>query len=323
MGYEFSFRTVEEAYQRIKGYVYRTPLEASMYLKNNERQYYFKLESEQTVRSFKIRGALNKMKTLSEDEKKRGVTTISSGNHGVAVSYAAKMLGIETAVIIVPQATPQSKVDRIKYYGGDVLLLGKNYDETHALGMEYIQKHNLTFIDAYYEDPLVYGGQGTVGIEILEQNPQIDTVVVPIGGGGLITGIAMAVKHKKPNIRVIGVQTAACPAMIKAYEDNKFYESYPNKDSICESLIGGIGKLSYKMAKTYVDKFIMVEEETIKKAVAFMIGKEKHIVEPGGAVCVAAVMDFGEVIGGREVALVISGGNIDTDLMIDMMNNYI
>ena len=319
---EFNFHKVEEACQRIKNYIYETPLAESIYLSSSNSKYYFKLESEQVVRSFKLRGALNKMLSLSEKEKEQGVTAISSGNHGVAVSYAAKVLGIKTAIIIVPETTPKIKCDKISYYGGAVHKLGKNYDEAHKLGMEYIKENKLAFIDSYYDDPLIYGGQGTVGIEILKQNPKIDTILAPIGGGGLLTGIAVAVKHINPSIRVIGVQTAACPAMIKSYEDNIFYESYPNKESICESLIGGIGKLSYEMAKDYVDSFIMVEEETIKKAIAFMIGKEMRMVEPGGAVCVAAVMDFGKEIGGKEIALVVSGGNINKNLMIDILNNY-
>ena len=318
----FNYHTVEEACHRIKDYIYETPLAESIYLNKNNSKYYFKLESEQVVRSFKLRGALNKMLSLSDKEKERGVTAISSGNHGVAVSYAAKVLGITTAIIIVPETTPQIKCDKISYYGGNVHKLGKNYDEAHKLGMEYIKENKLAFIDSYYDDPLIYAGQGTVGIEILQQNPNIDTILAPIGGGGLLTGIAVAVKHKNPGVRVIGVQTAACPAMIKSYEDNTFYESYPNEPSICESLIGGIGKLSYEMAKDYVDQFIMVEEETIKKAIAFMIGKEMRMAEPGGAVCVAAVMDYAKEIGGKEVALVISGGNINRSLMIEILNNY-
>ena len=319
---EFSFRTIEEARERIKPYIPETPLAESMYLSTGGSKYYFKLECEQAVRSFKIRGALNKMLTLNEEEKERGVTAISSGNHGISVSYAAKLLGIKTAVIIVPETTPKIKCDKIKYYGGDIHLLGKNYDEAHILGMEYSKSHKLTFIDGYYNDPLVYGGQGTVGMEILKQNPNIDTILAPIGGGGLLTGVAVAAKHINPKIRVIGIQTSACPAMIKSYEDNVFYESYPNEESICESLIGGIGKLSFEMAKDYVDKFVMVEEESIKKAIAFMIGKEMRIVEPGGAVCVAAIMDFAKDIGGKEIALIISGGNINKYLMIDIINNY-
>lgn len=315
----FNYNEVKDAYARIKDHVRKTPLEQSFYLGDGEREYFFKLESFQKVKSFKIRGALNKMMTLTPEEIQRGVATISSGNHGSSVSYAASLLGIKNAKVIVPETTPQSKVDKIKYFGSEVMLMGKNYDEAHALGMKYIEEHGMTYIDAYYDDPKIYGGQGTIAIEILEQNPDIDTIVVPIGGGGLITGIAVAAKAIKPDIRIVGVQTEACPAMIKSYEDGVFYEEYPCEDSLCDSLIGGIGALSYEMAKDYVDDFIAVSEETIAKAVSFMAREEKYIVEAGSCTTVAAVMDFRERIAGRNIALVLSGGNIDGAVLYDLM----
>lgn len=317
----FNYEEVREAYERISPYIRKTPLEESFYLGDEERKYYFKLESFQRAKSFKIRGALNKMMTLTEEEREKGVATISSGNHGSSVSYAASLLGIANAKVIVPETTPQSKVDKVKYFGADVMLMGKNYDEAHALGMKYIEENGMTYIDAYYDDPKIYGGQGTIAIEILEQNPDIDTIVVPIGGGGLITGISVAAKAIKPSIRIVGVQTEACPAMIKAYEDGIFYEEYPCEESLCDSLIGGIGALSYAMAKDYVDDFIAVSEETIAKAVSFMARDEKYIVEAGSCTTVAAVMDFREKIGGKNIALVLSGGNIDGDVLHRLMAN--
>ncbi len=317
----FSAREVFEAYDRIRDYVYLTPLEPSIYLgKETGRQYYFKLECNQTVKSFKIRGALSKMTTLTEEERKIGVATISSGNHGASVSYGAKLLGIENAKIIVPETTPQAKIDKIQFYGADALLMGRNYDEAHALGMSYIQENGLTYIDAYYDDPKIYGGQGTIAVEILKQNPSVDTIVVPIGGGGLITGIAVAAKAIKPEIRIIGVQTEACPAMIKSFSDHVFYEEYPvTGDTICDALVGGIGKLAYEILEDYVDDFIQVKERSIRKAVKHMIKEEKYIVEGASAAAVAAVMDEAERIGGKNIALIMSGGNIDGNLMVELL----
>lgn len=262
------------------------------------------------------------MLTLNNEEKKSGVATISSGNHGSSVSYAAKLLGIRNVKIIVPESTPQSKIDKIEYFGGEAILLGKNYDEANSLGMNYILENNLTYIDAYYDDPYIYGGQGTIGIEILEQNPDIDTIVVPIGGGGLITGIAVAAKHIKPDIKIIGVQTEACPAMIKSYQHNTFYEEYPNTDTLCNSLIGGIGKLSYKLAKDYVDEFLIVSENGIAKAVSFMAKQEKFIAEAGSCTTIAAVNEYPEKISGKNIALVISGGNIDGEILTNILRNH-
>lgn len=318
----FNFQDTKDAYNRIKSYTVKTPLEESFYLGDDNKKYFFKLESFQKVKSFKIRGALNKMLTLNNEEKKSGVATISSGNHGSSVSYAAKLLGIRNVKIIVPESTPQSKIDKIEYFGGEAILLGKNYDEANSLGMNYILENNLTYIDAYYDDPYIYGGQGTIGIEILEQNPDIDTIVVPIGGGGLITGIAVAAKHIKPDIKIIGVQTEACPAMIKSYQHNTFYEEYPNTDTLCDSLIGGIGKLSYKLAKDYVDEFLIVSENGIAKAVSFMAKQEKFIAEAGSCTTIAAVNEYPEKISGKNIALVISGSNIDGEILTNILRNH-
>lgn len=318
----FNYEEVKAAYARIKPYIRKTPLDESFYLGDDQHNYFFKLESFQRVKSFKIRGALNKMLTLNEDEIRRGVGTISSGNHGSSVAYAASLLNMKNAKIIVPKTTPQSKVDKIRYFGAEALLMGDNYDEAHELGMNYIKEHGITYIDAYYDDPKIYGGQGTIAIEILEQNPAIDTIVVPIGGGGLITGIGVAAKAIKPEIRIVGVQTEACPAMIKAYEDGVFYKEYPSEESLCDSLVGGIGALSYEMAKDYVDEFIAVSENTISRAVSFMAREEKYIVEPGSSTTVAAVMDFKEKVGGKNVALVLSGGNIDGKTLFSLMDKY-
>lgn len=316
------YKEIKNAYEQIKDYVRKTPLEESYYLGDENKRYFFKLESFQRVKSFKIRGALNKMMTLTEKEKECGVATISSGNHGSSVSYAASILGIENAKVIVPETTPQSKIDKIKYFGADVLLMGKNYDEAHSLGMKYIEKNHMTYIDAYYSDPKIYAGQGTIAIEILEQNKNIDTIIVPIGGGGLITGIAVAAKTLKTDIRIIGVQTEACPAMIDSYKDNTFYEEYPSKESICDALVGGVGKLSYQLAKDYVDDFFIVTEESIAKAVSFMAKEEKYIVEAGSCTTVAAVMEHREQIGGKNIALVLSGGNIDGKLLTKILEKY-
>ncbi|MCL2498585.1 MAG: pyridoxal-phosphate dependent enzyme, partial [Symbiobacteriaceae bacterium] len=241
----FSLNDVQLAHQRIREYIRQTDLAESIYLSRGERRIFYKLETQQQTKSFKIRGALNKILTLTEAEREDGIAAISSGNHGSSVTYAAYLLGIAKVKIIVPTGTPQSKIDLIRFYGAEVLYLGDSYDEAHRLGLAYIEQHGLTLIDAYYSDPLVYAGQGSIAIEILQQNPAIDTMVVPIGGGGLITGIAVAAKGLKPSIRIIGVQTEACPAMLQAYRDNTFYEAYPSQPSLCDALVGGIGKLSF------------------------------------------------------------------------------
>lgn len=317
----FSAKDILAAYDTIHSYLTPTPLAESLYLGTGERRYFFKLESEQPVRSFKIRGALNKMCSLTSSERKRGVATVSSGNHGSAVGYAARLLGIEKNLVIVPQNTPQAKIDRIVFYGGQVLRMGNNYDEAHALGTEYIKTLGMTYIDAYYEDAKIYAGQGTIAVELFAQQADVDTIVVPIGGGGLITGIAVAAKFLKPDIRIIGVQTETCPAMVRALTDHVFYENYPiTGETICDSLVGGVGKLSYEILGEYID-IIVVREQTIRQAVQHMILNEKFVVEGGSAATLAAVFDDAARVGGRKIALVMSGGNIDAGLMLDLLQS--
>lgn len=312
---KLTFEDVLQAREAIRPYVRQTPLEQSFYLGDAEHPYYFKLESLQRARSFKIRGAVNKMLSLTAEERACGVAAVSSGNHGSSVAYAAQLLGIEKAVIVVPETTPQSKVDKIRYFGAEVKLMGRNYDEAYALGMAYIHEHGLTNIDSCHDDVLVYAGQGTVALEILEQEPEIDTIVVPIGGGGIATGVALAAKTLKPSIRVYGVQTEACPAMVASYADGVCYEEYPVGESLCDALVGGVGRLSYEMLRDYVDDILVVREETIRRAAAFLLTEEKFVIEAGSASTVAAVWDYPEKFTGKKTALILTGGNIDAEVI--------
>lgn len=314
-----NYKDIENSYDRIKNYIYKTPFEESMFLSDSNRRVYLKYESLQRVKSFKIRGAFSKMTGLSKEEKLRGVVAISSGNHGVAVSYAATILGIEKVKIIVPKNTPSSKVNKIRYYGGQVIFAGDNYDEAHSYGEQYIKDHNMTVIDAYYEDPEVYAGQGTVGLEMLRENPQLDALLVPVGGGGLITGVAVAAKHIKPSIKIIGVQPEACPAMLMSMKKNIFYKEYPTAPSICEALVGGIGKLAFEKSNDVIDEIILVSEEYVRLGVKHVIEKEKFIVEPSSAICVGALLQH-ERYFGDNLGLVMTGGNLDEKLMMEILN---
>ena len=318
----FKFSDVQEAYEKITPYIKQTPLEESFYLGDERQKYFFKLEIMQTVKSFKVRGAANKLLNLTDEEKARGICAISSGNHGSAVSYLSSVLGIKNVTVIVPETAPKSKIFKIQHFGATVLKMGKNPDEAENLGNVYIKQNNLVKIDSYYDDARIYAGQGTVAIEILRQNPEIDTIVVPAGGGSLITGCAVAAKGINPNVRVIGVQTENCPALKKSIDENHFYEKYPCESSLCDALIGGIGKLCFELSPKYVDDVITVTEESIGKAISFMARKEKYIIEAGSATTVAAVMEHRKKIGGKNVALIISGGNIDGDLLCKMMETY-
>lgn len=308
------FQDVKDSKERIKEYIYTTPLEKSQYLSNDETNIYLKLENQQKMKCAKVRGAFSKITDLDPEEIAKGIVAISSGNHGAAVSYASSLLGIENATIYVPETTPKSKTEKIEYYGANVVKVGENYDEAHEIGGELIKSSGSIFIDPC-SDPTVIAGQGTIAMEILEQEPSIDTILVPIGGGGIITGISIAAKHINPDIKIIGVQTAACPAMVASLQDKQFYEMYPTEDSICDALVGGVGDIPYKMAKQCIDDIIVVEEEDIADAIKFLLLKEKVVAEPAGAVGVAAVRKNMELFKGKNVAIVITGGNIDEELL--------
>ncbi len=308
------FKNIEESKKRIDRYIYTTPLEKSMYLSKDDTNIYLKLENQQKMRCAKIRGALSKITSLSKEELERGIVAISSGNHGAAVSYASNLLGIKNTTIYVPETTPKSKVEKIEYYGAKVVKVGKNYDEAHEIGLERIKNSGSIFIDPC-SDEVVISGQGTIALEILEQNSDIDTILVPIGGGGIITGISLAAKHINPNIEIIGLQTSACPAMVASLRDRKFYEMYPTEESICDALVGGVGYIPYKMADRCIDDIVLVDEEDIARAVKFLFMKEKTIAEPAGAIGVGAILKDQNRFKGRNIAIVITGGNIDESLI--------
>ncbi len=319
----FSLEDIQQAEAVLRPYLPETPLVQSYYLGDQSHRFFFKLESMQQTKSFKIRGALHKMLSLTQRERKLGVAAISSGNHGISVSYAAQLLGIAQAEIVVPETTPRSKMEKIAYFGGHVRPMGKNYDEAHRMGMQFIADSGMTFIDSCHNDPKIYAGQGTAMVEILRRNPDIDTVVVPIGGGGLATGTAVAAKALKPDIRVIAVQTAACPAMIHAYRDHVYYEEYPTTgETICDALVGGVGVLAYEMLKDYVDLIVEVSEESIRRAVVFLLEKEKIVAEGAGAITTAAVLEQPELFTGDNTALMVSGSNIDGKLLRQLQAEF-
>lgn len=318
--YEFDYRWIQEAKERIAPYVKETPMDKSIYLSNEKHNVFMKLECQHPVRAFKIRGAFNKLLSLSDEEKERGVAAISSGNHGVSVAYAAQVLHMKPALIIVPATTPQAKVDRIRYYGSDVKLMGNCFDDAYALGMEYIKDKNKVYVDGWDEDPYVYAGQGTAALEVLKANKDIDTILVPIGGGGFCSSTAVIAKHMNPDIKVIALYSESCPAWADSVRDQKAYHEYPSAPSVCDAMIGGIGYLSYSL-RDYIDDSLEVKEEWIKKAMVHAVLKEKIVAEAAGAVPIAAMLQYGDQIPGKNIALMISGGNADNEVFLQALKD--
>lgn len=313
------FQDILFANKRIKPYIYTTTLEKSWFLSDlSDGEVFLKLECQQVMKSFKIRGVFNKIISLSDSERKKGIVTVSSGNHGAAVSFAANLLNIRPARVYVPEVTPMSKRDKIKRYGAELIIRGKDYDEAYEIVQNELSGSETIFIDSSSDNDVI-AGQGTIGLEILQEIPDIDIILVPIGGGGVITGISIAAKNINPEIEIIGVQPETCPSMLASMRDKVFYKKYPSKDSVCEALIGGVGEIPYNLANNCIDEIILVKEETIKKAVICLLENDKVLSEPSGAVGVACIMENNDRFKGKKVAIVISGGNIDTKLLKTFM----
>lgn len=284
---------------------------------------YLKLESEQKLRSFKLRGMANRILTMSRAERARGIIVASSGNHGAAASYAGQRWGVPVEVWI-PATTPAPKVSKIRRYGADVHLVGETYDEAAAAAIDAANERTggrgsaggagPIWVDPS-ADEIAVTGHGTIALEIIEDLPAVDTVLVPVGGGGLLAGVAATIKAMRPDVKVNGVQTAACPAMVASLADGVCYEQYPTLPSLCEALVGGIGRLGFEYAQLYADQVVQVGEPAIARAVLDLIDHDQVLSEPSGAVGVAYLLENPDQYRGRSVAVIISGGNLSLTIM--------
>ncbi len=303
------------ARSRIGHLIRETPLEFSQYLSDIcGGEVWLKLENQQLNGSFKARGALNKILQLSDEERSRGIVTASSGNHAQGVGYAARMLGIN-ATIVVPGNTPNVKIEAIRSFGVELVVHGEEYMDAERLAREMERERGMTFVSPY-NDLEVIAGQGTIGLEMLGAMPDLETVLVPVGGGGLVSGVGCAVKGIDDAVEVVGVQSVASPVMCESIKRGRIVEM-ELEDSVAEALHGGIeeGSVTFDMCRKYVDDFILVQEETIVKAIAELLSRQHQVVEGAGAVGVAAIMENPERFRGRETGVVISGANIDEELL--------
>lgn len=300
---------IREASERLGKVIHPTPLLYSSYLSRTFGfECYLKLENLQKTGSFKVRGAFNKISSLTEAEKKKGVITASSGNHAQGVAWASTLLGIKS-LIIMPETTPIIKYVATKGYGGEVVFYGKNFYEAYGHALAVAAENGMTFVPPY-EDELVIAGQGTIGLEILKELPDVGTLIVPIGGGGLISGIASAVKGLKKDVKVVGVEaesSCSCRMSLKA--------GYPVEVGRGPTIADGIavkkvGDKTFSIIKEKVDNVVAVGEDTIAASILKLLERKKLIVEGAGAVPVAAAMEKKIKASGKTV-FVLSGGNID------------
>ncbi|HSV84142.1 MAG TPA: threonine ammonia-lyase [Ramlibacter sp.] len=303
---------IRQAAARLKGQVLDTPCVESRTLSEiTGCQVFLKFENLQFTASFKERGACNKLVQLSDEERRRGVVTMSAGNHAQGVAYHAQRLGLR-AVIVMPRFTPGVKVERTRSFGPEVVLHGDTLEEARSHAYALAEREGYTFVHPY-DDEAIIAGQGTVGIEMLEAVPQLDTLVVAVGGGGLIGGVAAAAKALKPGIQVIGVQTLRFPAMYNAVKQ----AALPQGDStIAEGIaVGRPGKLTQPLVERHVDDLLLVDEGDVEQAIVMLLEIEKTLVEGAGGAPLAAVLNERERFAGRRVGLVLGGGNIDPMLL--------
>ena len=310
---------VYAARQRIQTLVRRTILEESPWLTTSlGTNIFLKLENRQVTGSFKIRGATNKLLSLSDDEKSRGVITVSSGNHGRAVSYVAGKLGIN-AVICLSEAVPGNKVQAIQDLGAETVVAGKTYDDATEHAVHLQAQRGLTMVHPF-DDPFVIAGQGTIGVELVEDLPHIDTAIVPLSGGGLLGGIALALKSLKPTIHIVGVSMERGPAMVESLKAGRVVDII-EEPTLADALAGGIGldnRYTFRLIQEYVDETVLVSEEEISAAMTFALDKHHLVVEGGGAVGIAALLYTKVAQLGENVAVVISGANVDLPALLEV-----
>lgn len=280
---------------------------------NPESEVYLKTENLQVTGSFKLRGAYNKISRLSDEEKKRGVIACSAGNHAQGVALAAAKNGIH-ALICIPDGAPISKVEATRSYGAEVRLVPGVYDDAYREACRLQKESGAVFIHPF-DDEDVIAGQGTIGLEILEQLPDTDAVFVPVGGGGLISGVAYAVKALRPECKVYGVQAAGAPSMVHALRDKKV-ETLESVSTFADGIaVKCPGKLTYELCSKYVDGMVTVTDDEIATAILALIEQHKMIAEGAGAVSVAAAMFNKADIKGKKAVCLVSGGNIDVTIL--------
>ena len=316
MALSVTFSDVEAAGARIAGYVVRTPaLAADSISEAVGARVTLKLETRQRTSSFKDRGAANRLLQLTAAERERGVIAMSAGNHAQAVAYQATRLGIP-ATIVMPENTPFTKVRRTRQFGARIVLAGDGLAEAGDRAREIAAEQHLTLIHPY-DDARVVAGQGTAGLEFLRDVPDLDVLVVPIGGGGLIAGVSVADKHLRPSLEIIGVQTELYPTYYRIVND---LPPEHGGQTIAEGIaVKSIGAIPLAIARELVDDVLLVSEQTLERAVHLLIEEEKLVAEGAGVAPLAAVLDYPDRFAGRKVGLVVGGGNIDTGLLANVI----
>jgi threonine dehydratase len=317
-----TLRDIYRARQSISSIARRTPLVPSHTLSELVgSSVRLKLESLQDTGSFKIRGAANRITNLTAEERMRGVITVSTGNHGRAVAHVALQLGIR-AVVCMSELVPQHKVDGILRLGAEVVVSGGSYDEAEEQAADLQERQGLTMIEPF-DDPLVIAGQGTIGLEVLDELPEIDEAIIPLSGGGLFAGIGAALRSANPSVRLCGVSMERGPAMVESLRAGRVVDIV-EQPTLADALAGGLGRdnaYTFAMVRDTIDEAVLVSEEEIGTAMAFMLEHHGLVVEGGGAVGVAALISGKVRPQGQHGVVIISGGNVDVRKLLRVVGH--
>lgn len=313
------------AKKRIAPYIVRTPLVYSPALSNEtSSSIYLKLETLQPTGAFKVRGAANKIVSLTDEEKKRGVTTFSTGNHGMAVAYVAGRLGVR-AVVCISRRVPQAKVALLKSYGAQIKVTGDSQDDAEKHCMQLEKEEGMTVVPPF-DDPEIIAGQGTIALEILEDLPDVTTVVIPLSGGGLLSGVALALKEANPDIRIIGVSMERAAVMYQSLRAGRPVV-LPEEETLADSLLGGIGmenRYTFQMVQRYMDDALLVSEEKIARAMALILQNQRIVVEGAAACALAACLEEDPPIAKKgKTVLLMSGNNVDFSVVWKIAQQYV
>lgn len=311
---DVTFRDIQEARSHLKDVVYKTGLVHNTTFSEMTGNFiYLKTENLQKTGSFKLRGAFNKIANLPKEQKQYGVIAASAGNHAQGVAMAATAYGIKST-IVMPKHAPLSKIAATKSYGAEVVLYGEVYDEAYEKARQIQKQSGAVFVHPF-DDREIIAGQGTIGIEILEDIPDADIIVVPIGGGGLISGIAIAAKHIKPEVKIIGVQTKNLPSMARSLSQNHI-TTVEGPATIADGIaVKTPGELTFKIVKKFVDDIVTVDEDEIANAILLLLERAKVVSEGAGAASVAAILNRLDIVRNKKIVALISGGNIDVNML--------
>lgn len=314
-----SIDDIMQARIRIKDYIKTTPLRKSQYLSDLiEGSVFLKLESEQVTGSFKVRGALNRLLTLTKEESSKGVITASTGNHGLGTAFAAEKLGI-SAQVVFPQEASAVKLKKMQDAGVNVIQ-DVGYADIESYARNLAEERGLTYVSPY-NDPMIIAGAGTTGLEILEQIEKVHSVIVPIGGGGLISGIATVVKTISKETEMIGVQSEASPEVYESWKAGHWVDA-EESDSLAQGLMGGVehDSITLDIIQKYLDRIVLVQEKSILEALSVLYEQEGLVIEGAGAASTAALLERVSEFKGKRVALVVSGGNISEEELMALLS---